>query len=107
MGSSFGASLALMAGAAAPAAAARLVGGAAHARLGHEQARRRRHDQRRHLGHEAVAAGEERVGLRRVGEAQALLGDPNDDAADDIDEVMRSAAMASPRTNFEAPSMAP
>ena len=36
-----------------------LVGGAAHARLGDEQARRRRHDERRHLADEAVAAGEQ------------------------------------------------
>ena len=67
-------------------AAERLVGGAAHAAFRDEKARRRRDDQRRHLGDEPVAAGQQRVGLDRVGEAQVLLGDADDDAADDVDE---------------------
>src|SRR6185437_12883452 len=61
------------------------VGGAADAGLGDQQARGGGHDQRRHLRYQAVADGEQRLGVRRVGEAQALLHDADHHAADDVD----------------------
>ena len=64
----------------------RLVGGAADAGLGDQQARRGGDDQRRHLGDEAVADGQHGVGAGGLAERQALLGDTDDDAADDVDE---------------------
>ena len=64
----------------------RLVGGAADAGLGDQQARRGGDDQRRHLRDQAVADGQQRVGARGLAEAEALLGDADDDAADDVDE---------------------
>ena len=64
----------------------RLVGGAADAGLGHQQARGGRHDQRRNLRDQAVADGEQRVGVGGIGEAQAFLHDADDHAADDVDD---------------------
>ena len=64
----------------------RLVGGAADAGLRDQQARRGGDDQRRHLRDQAVADGQQRIGARGFAEAQALLGDADDDAADDVDE---------------------
>ena len=64
----------------------RLVGGAADARFRDQQARRGGDDQRRHLRHQAVADGQQRIGVRGIAEAKALLGDADDDAADDVDE---------------------
>ena len=64
----------------------RLVGGAADAGLRDQQARRGGDDQRRDLRDQAVADRQQRVGARGVGEAHALLGDADDDAADDVDE---------------------
>ncbi len=64
----------------------RLVGGAGDAGLGDEQAGGGGDDQRRHLRHQTVADGEDGVGMRRIGERQALLGDADDHAADDVDE---------------------
>ena len=64
----------------------RLVGGAADAGLGDQQAGRGGDDQRRDLRDQAVADGQQRVGVRGFGEAEALLGDADDDAADDVDE---------------------
>ena len=63
----------------------RLVGGAGHAGLGDEKAGRGRNDQRRNLRDQPVADGQQRVILRGVGEAQALLHDADDHAADDVD----------------------
>src|SRR4029077_8357938 len=64
----------------------RLVGGAGDAGLGNQQARGGRDDQRRHLREQAGADGQQRIGLRRFAEAQALLDHADDDAADDVDE---------------------
>ena len=64
----------------------RLVGGAADAGLGDQQAGRGRDDQRRDLRDQAVADGEQRVGARGFGERHALLRDADDHAADDVDE---------------------
>ena len=69
----------------------RLVGGAADARLRDQQARRGGHDQRRHLRDQAVADRQQRVGARGIGKAHALLGDADDDAADDVDEHHQQA----------------
>jgi hypothetical protein len=43
-------------------------------------------DQRRNLRDQAVADGEQRVGVRRRGEREALLHDADDHAADDVDQ---------------------
>ena len=64
----------------------RLVGGAADAGLGDQQAGRGGDDQRRDLRHQTVADGQQRVGLRGFAEAEALLGHADDDSADDVDE---------------------
>ena len=64
----------------------RLVGGAGDAGLRHQEARRGRDDQRRHLRDQAVADGEHGIGAGGVAERQALLRDADDDAADDVDE---------------------
>ena len=64
----------------------RLVGRARNAGFRHQQAGGGGNDERRHLGYQAVADGEDRVGMCRVGERQALLGNTNDHAADDVDE---------------------
>ena len=64
----------------------RLVGGAGDAGFRHQEARGGRDDQRRHLGDQTVADGEQRVGAGSFAEAQALLCDADDDAADDVDE---------------------
>ncbi len=66
--------------------AERLVGRALHARLRDEDAGRRGDDEGGHLAREAVADGEQGVGLGRRAEGHALLGDADDDAADDVDE---------------------
>ena len=64
----------------------RLVGRTGDAGLRHQQARRGGDDQRRYLRHQAVADGQHGVGAGGVAEAHALLGDADDDAADDVDE---------------------
>jgi hypothetical protein len=64
----------------------RLVGRAGNAGLRHQEARGGRDDQRRDLGDEAVADGEQRVRLRGFAERKSLLRDADDDAADDVDE---------------------
>ena len=69
----------------------RLVGGAGDAGLGDQQAGGGRDDQRRDLRDQAVADGEQRVGARGFGEAQALLRDADDHAADDVDEHHQQA----------------
>jgi hypothetical protein len=56
------------------------------ARLRHEEARGGRDDQRRDLRDEAVAHRQDRIHAARVAEGHVLLGDADDDAADDIDE---------------------
>ncbi|KAH0439532.1 hypothetical protein KCU90_g3107, partial [Aureobasidium melanogenum] len=60
------------------------VGALARAHARHQNARRHRDDQRRNLRDEAVAHGENRVGLQRVGERHATLRDPHRQAADDV-----------------------
>ena len=62
-----------------------LFRGALDSGLGDHQAGGGRNDQRRNLCHQAVADGQKREGLRRIGEAHALLRHPDDDAADDVD----------------------
>jgi hypothetical protein len=69
----------------------RLVGRLADAGLGDQQAGGGRDDQRRHLRHQAVADGEQRVARGRLGEADVLLGDADDHAADDVDEHHQQA----------------
>ena len=64
----------------------RLVGGAGDAGLGDQQAGGDRNDQRRHLRDQAVADAEQRVGVGGLGEAQPLLHDADDHAADHIDQ---------------------
>ena len=64
----------------------RLVGRLVLAGLRDEQARRGRDDQRGDLRHEAVADGQERVGLRRLAEGQPVLRHADDHAGDDVDE---------------------
>ena len=44
-----------------------------------------RDDQRRHLRHEAVTDGEQRVRAGRLRQRHALLHDADEDAADDVD----------------------
>ena len=63
----------------------RLVGRAARAALGDEQARRERNDERRDLRDEAVADRELGEDVGRGGEAQAVPRDADDDAAENID----------------------
>ncbi len=64
----------------------RLVGRAGDACLGDQKAGGGRDHQCRDLRDEAVADGQQRVGAAGLAEAQALLGDADDDAADDVDE---------------------
>ncbi len=64
----------------------RFVGGAGDAGFRHQEAGGGGDDQRGNLRHQAVADGEDGVGVRRVGKGKALLGDADDHAADDVDE---------------------
>src|SRR5579883_570045 len=73
-------------GVAAELAEELLVRRAHGAGLGDDEARRGRDDERRDLGDEAVADGEQRVGVGRLGEAEPVLRHADDDAADDVDE---------------------
>ena len=50
----------------------RLVGRAADAGLGHQHAGGGRDDQRRDLGDQAVADGQQREGVRRLAEGEAM-----------------------------------
>ena len=59
---------------------------AADARLGDHQTGGGGDDQGRDLRDQAVAHREARIGVGRLGEAKALLGDADDHAADDVDE---------------------
>ena len=63
-----------------------LVGRARHACLGNQKTGSRRDDQRRNLAYQPVADSKQCVGLGGLRECQVLLGDADDDAADDIDE---------------------
>ena len=63
----------------------RLVGRAARAALGDEQAGGERDDERRNLRHQAVADRELGEDVGRGGERQAVPGDADDDAAEDVD----------------------
>ena len=71
---------------AAELAEQRLVGRAGDAGLGDDDAGGGRDDQRRDLRDQAVADGQQGVGVGGVAEAHAVLADADDDAADDVDE---------------------
>ena len=62
------------------------VGAAGDAGLGDQQAGRGRDDQRRDLRHQAVADGQQRVGVRGLAEAHAHLADADDQPADQVDD---------------------
>ena len=64
----------------------RFVGGAADAGLGDQETGGDRDDERRNLCHQAVADGEQCVGLGGFGEGQALLQNADHHAADDVDQ---------------------
>ena len=64
----------------------RLVGGAGDAGLGDEEAGGGRDDERRDLGDEAVADGQQRIGRARLAERHAVLRHADDDAGDDVDD---------------------
>src|SRR6185437_13067226 len=64
----------------------RLVGRAADTRFRDQQTGGGGDDQRRYLGDQTVADGQQRVGARGVAEAEALLGHADNDSADDVDE---------------------
>ena len=68
---------------------------------------RRRNQQRRNLRDDAFADGEQREVLQRLQQREPFLRHADDESADDVDATMISAAMASPRTNLLAPSIAP
>ena len=59
------------------------------------------------LRDQAVADAEQAVGVDGLGDGEVVLEDADGEAADRLMAVMMMAAMASPRTNLEAPSMAP
>ena len=97
----------------------RLVGGAGDAGLGDEEAGGGRNDQRRNLRDQPVADGQQRVILGGVGEAQALLHDADDHAADDVDhddeepgdgvaaDEFRGAVHGAEKTRFVFQRLAP
>ena len=60
----------------------RLVGRAVDAGLGDQQAGGDRDDQRRDLRHQAVADGQQGVGVGGLAEGQVVLRDADDDAGD-------------------------
>jgi hypothetical protein len=57
-----------------------------NAGLGDQKTGRGGHDQRRDLGNQTVADGQERVVVGRLGERQLHLGDADEDAAENVDE---------------------
>ena len=73
---------------------------------GHHQARRHRDDQRRQLGHQAVTDGQQGVGWCAA-PLHVVLDDADEQPADTLMPQDEDAATASPRTNLEAPSIAP
>ena len=63
-----------------------LVGGPGDTGLGDQQTGSRGDDQCRDLGDQAITDGQQGIGLPGFHEAHVILGDTDDDAADDIDE---------------------
>ena len=77
-------------------------------RAGDDDAGGDRDQQRRDLGGQAVADRQQRVGLGGVAEAQVVLERRRPPCRRSrLIAVIMTAAMASPLTNFEAPSIAP
>ncbi len=64
----------------------RAVGGCVCTGLGDQQAGRDRDNQRRNLGHEAIADGQQCIGISRIIKGQVLLSDADNHTANDIDK---------------------